>query len=142
MAQDLRQAHQMLQTILLKGLIKLNANMDIIKNVKHVELNTKITVLNAHVKDDLILHKCLCCNRNYQTKFDTDLKKQFLNTYKFCKHNINKFIFMPGKGVYPHEYIKDWKKFNKTLLPEKDFYSSLNMEDITDAEKSLGRLGR
>ena len=49
---------------------------------------------------------------------------------------------MLGKGVYPHEYIKDWKKFNKTLLPEKDFYSSLNMEDITDAEKSLGRLGR
>ena len=77
MVQDLRQAHQMLQTILLKGLIKLNANMDIIKNVKHVELNTKITVLNAHVKDDLILHKCLCYNRNYQTKFDTDLKKQF-----------------------------------------------------------------
>ena len=41
---------------------------------------------------------------------------------------------MLGKGVYPHEYIKDWKKFNKTLLPERDFYSSLNMEDITDAD--------
>ena len=31
--------------------------------------------------------------------------------------------------------MDDWKKFNETLLPEKeDFYSHLNMEDITDAE--------
>ena len=38
------------------------------------------------------------------------------------------------KGVYPYEYIDDWKKFNETPLPEKeDFYSHLNMEDITDA---------
>ena len=30
--------------------------------------------------------------------------------------------------------MDDWKKFNETSLPEKDdFYSHLNMEDITDA---------
>ena len=29
-----------------------------------------------------------------------------------------------------------WEKFNETSLPEKeDFYSHLNMEDITDAHK-------
>ena len=29
----------------------------------------------------------------------------------------------------------DWEKFIETLLPEKeDFYSHLNMEDITDAD--------
>ena len=39
------------------------------------------------------------------------------------------------KGVYPHEYMDDWEKFNKTSLPEKEnFYSHLNMEDITDAD--------
>ena len=38
------------------------------------------------------------------------------------------------KGLYPHEYMDDWKKFNETLLPEKeDFYGHLNMEDLTDA---------
>ena len=37
------------------------------------------------------------------------------------------------KGVYPYEYANDWKKFNKISLPEKDFYSHLNMEDITGA---------
>ena len=39
------------------------------------------------------------------------------------------------KGVYPYEYMDEWEKFNKTLLPEKEkFYSNLNMEDITDAD--------
>ena len=31
--------------------------------------------------------------------------------------------------------MDDWKKFNETLLPEKeDFYSHLNVEDIADAD--------
>ena len=32
--------------------------------------------------------------------------------------------------------MNDWKKSNETLLPEKkkDFYSQLNVEDITDAD--------
>ena len=33
-----------------------------------------------------------------------------------------------------NKYINDWEQFNETLLLEKeDFYSHLNMEDITDA---------
>ena len=27
-----------------------------------------------------------------------------------------------------------WEKFNEATLPEKEFYSNLNMEDITDAD--------
>ena len=39
------------------------------------------------------------------------------------------------KGVYPYEYRDDWEKFNETSLPEKEnFYSDLNMKDITDAD--------
>ena len=34
----------------------------------------------------------------------------------------------------------DWEKFNETSLPEKeDFYSHLNMEDITDADYVHGK---
>ena len=37
------------------------------------------------------------------------------------------------KSVYPYEWMDDWKKFNKiSLLEKKDFYSHLNMEDITN----------
>ena len=39
------------------------------------------------------------------------------------------------KGVYPHEYMDSWEKFNKTSLPNKEaFYSKLNLEDITDRD--------
>ena len=42
---------------------------------------------------------------------------------------------MLQKGVYPCKYMDNWEKFNEILLPEKeDFYSHLNMEDITDAD--------
>ena len=34
----------------------------------------------TNFKDDLIGHKCLCCNKNYQQKFDEKLKERFFNT--------------------------------------------------------------
>ena len=47
---------------------------------------------------------------------------------------------MLRKSVYHYEYMDNWKKFNKTLLPEKeDFYSNLNMENITDADYACGK---
>ena len=43
-------------------------------------------------------------------------------------------ILLSKKGVYPYEYEDDWKKFNQTLPEKEDFYSHLNMEDITDID--------
>ena len=65
-----------------------------------------------------------------------ELPKKFAGNLKNrCgNHGINKFILLLQKGLYPQEYMGDWKKFNETLLPQKeDFYSYLNIEDITDA---------
>ena len=41
------------------------------------------------------------------------------------------------KGIYPsiHRYIDRWERFDETSLPDKEaFYSSLNMENITDID--------
>ena len=57
------------------------------------------------------------------------------NTYKFSSHEINKFIQLLQNGLYPHEYIYNWERFNGTSLPKKeDFYSHLKMEDINDVD--------
>ena len=89
----------------------------------------------TNFKDDLTEYKCLWCNKNYQQNFDEKLKERFFNTYKFFKHDNNKFILLLHKGVYAYECMDDWEKFNETPLPEKaDFYSHLNIENITDAD--------
>ena len=49
------------------------------------------------------------------------------------------------KGVYSYEYMDNWEKFNEKLLSAKeDFYSHLNMEDITDVDytdkKRVGKI--
>ena len=31
--------------------------------------------------------------------------------------------------------MDEWEEFNETSLPEEEFYSNLNMADITDADK-------
>ena len=39
------------------------------------------------------------------------------------------------KGVYTYEYKDEWEKSNNTSLPKKgEFYSNLNMEDVTDSD--------
>ena len=87
------------------------------------------------VKDNLIKYKCLSCNKNYSNKIDEELNKRFKNTFKFSNNDINKLILLLRKGVYPHEYRGDWEKCDETVLTEKkDIYSSLNMEDIADAD--------
>ena len=47
---------------------------------------------------------------------------------------------MLRKGVYPYEYGDDWEKFNEKSLPEQeDFYSHLNMGDITDVDYTYAK---
>ena len=41
---------------------------------------------------------------------------------------------MLRKYVYPYDYMDELEKFNEKFLPEKnDFYSNVNMEDVTDS---------
>ena len=44
------------------------------------------------------------------------------------------------KGVYPYEYMNNFKRFNKTKLPSKDkFFSSLKDVDISEKEYSRAK---
>ena len=87
------------------------------------------------MKDNLIKYKCLSCNKDYSDKLDEKIEIKFMNTFKFSNNDINKFILLLRKGIYPYEYVDDWEKFNKTTLSEKEeFYSNLNMEEIVDVD--------
>ena len=66
----------MLSITFLKEFIETNVDSDmIIKKVKHVEwhISVRTVFLNTNIKADLTECKCLCCNKNYQQKFDEKL---------------------------------------------------------------------
>ena len=87
------------------------------------------------VKNDQLIFKCSKCIKNHNKDFNKDLINRFASTYEFCYGDINKFILLLRKGVFPYEYMDSWERFDEILLPNKeDFYSSLNMEGITDVD--------
>ena len=67
--------------------------------------------------------------------------QRFANIYEFCNGDLNKFILLLRKGVYPCEYMDSWQIYGKLAsLPDKEaFYSNLNMEDITDVDYRHGK---
>ena len=85
------------------------------------------------------MKRCFSCKKNYKKDFNKELIKRFANTYNFCDNDLNKFILLLRKGVYPYEYMDNWERFDETLLPDKEsFYSSLNMENINDIDYRHG----
>ena len=86
-------------------------------------------------KDEQLIFWCFECKKNYEKDFNKELIKRFANIYELCNKDINKFILLLRKGIYPYEYMNSWERFDETSLPDKEvFYSSLNMENITDAD--------
>ena len=50
-----------------------------------------------------------------------------------CNGDLNKFVLLLRKRVYPYEYISLW--YNEISLPsKKDFYREFILEDISDAD--------
>ena len=85
-------------------------------------------------KDKQVIFRCFECKKNYMKDFNKELIKRFANIYEFCNGDINKFILLLRKGAHPYKYMDSWERFDETSLPDKDFYSNLNMEDITDVD--------
>ena len=86
-------------------------------------------------KDEQLIFKRFRCKKNYEKDFNKELFQRFANIYEFYNGDLNKFILLLRKGVYPYEYMDSWERFNEISMPDKEaFHSNLNMEDITDVD--------
>ena len=86
-------------------------------------------------KDEQLRFRCFRCKKDYEQDFNKELIERFANIYEFCNGDLNKFSLLLKKGVYPHEHMDSWDRFNETSLPDKEaFYSNPNMEGITDVD--------
>ena len=90
-------------------------------------------------KDEKLSFRCFTSKKNYEKDFNKELIERFANIYEYCNGDLNKFILLVRKGVYPYEYMDNWERFDETSLPNKEsFYSSLNMENIDDIDYRHG----
>ena len=90
-------------------------------------------------KKEKLIRKCFNCEQYYEKKFNKDLIKRFASAYEFCNKDLNKFILLLRKGVYPYKYMDNWERFDEAFLPSKEsFYSNLNMENIDDFDYRHG----
>ena len=125
------------------SLSKLVDNLsDGIHNNKCADCKSNLDYIKT--KNEKLILECYNCKQRYRKKFNKELIKRFPSTYEFCNKDttgssssdrINKFVLLLRKGVYPYEYMDTWERFNEISLPSKEeFYSNLNMEDISDID--------
>ena len=104
-----------------------------IHNDKCIKCMSNLCFVNAI--NETLTFKYLDCKKEYKKNINNKLKEKFSNVYEFCGYDMNKFVSLLKKGVYPYEYMDEWNKLNEKELPvKKSFYSNLTMEDISNTD--------
>ena len=100
--------------------------------IEKIEINSECCFVG--LKNNKLIYKCKECKEEWKRPLNK-LIESFPSIYQFCNGNLNKFVMLLRKGVYPYEYMNSWEKFDETALPPKEaFYSNLNLEDISDED--------
>ena len=85
-------------------------------------------------KNKRLIYKCKKCKEEWKIPIN-ELIENFPSVYQFCNGDLNKFVLLLRKGVYPYKYMDSWEKFDKNiLLPKEAFNCNLNLEDISDED--------
>ena len=100
------------------------------KKIENPDFECCFVELNNDYK---LVYKCGECKKEWEEPLDHKLIESFPSAYEFCDGDLDKFVLLLRKGVYPYEYMDSWEKFEEISLPDKkDFRSKLNSEDISD----------
>ena len=89
-----------------------------IHNNKCVDCKSNLDYIKT--KNEKLILECYNCKQRYRKKFNKELIKRFASTYEFCNNDLNKFVLLLRKGVYPYEYADTWEKFSEISLPSKE----------------------
>ena len=104
-------------------------------------MSTSLSELADNMSGKFNSIECKSCTENNRCeeciKLIEGLIKKFPSMYQFFNGDLNKFVSLLRKGFYAYEYMNSWEKFDEnSLSPKEDFYSELNLEDITDKDYS------
>ena len=100
--------------------------------IEKIKINSECCFVG--LKNNRLIYKCKECKEEWKRPIN-ELIENFPSIYQFCNGNLNKFVLLLRKGVYPYEDMDNWEKFDETTIPPKEaFYSKLNLEGISDAD--------
>ena len=86
------------------------------------------------LKNDRLIYRCKECKEEWKRQIER-LMRKFPSIYQFRNGDLNKFILLLRKRVYPYEDMYNWEKFDEITIPSKEaFYNKLNLEGISDAD--------
>ena len=92
--------------------------------IERMKINSECCFVG--LRNDRLIYKCKECRKECK-KAINELKEKFPGIYQFCNGDLNKFVLLLRKGVYPCEYVDSWKKIDEnTLPPKKDFCSKVH----------------
>ena len=83
-------------------------------------------------KNNRLNYKCKECKKRSFKSINGSIKNRPI-WHPFYNGDLNKFVLLLRKDVYPYEYMDSWERFDEeSLVDKKAFYSKLNLDDITD----------
>ena len=83
-------------------------------------MSTSLSELVDNMSGNFNSIECKSCTENNRCeeckKLIEGLIKKFPSIYQFCNGDLNKFILLLRKDVYPYECRDIWQKFDETTL--------------------------
>ena len=89
-------------------------------------ISTSLSELVDNMPGNFNNIKCKSCTENNRCKqckkLIKGLIKKFPSIYQFCNGNLNKFVLLLTKGVFPYEYMDSWENFDETHYHPKKLF--------------------
>ena len=86
-------------------------NKDCKKSMERKNIKSECEFIG--IKNNRLNYRCNECSGKFAKPLK-ELIEKFPSAYKFCNRDLNKFVLLLRKGVYPYEYMDSWEKFSET----------------------------